>query len=108
MVTAVSPHVVSRTRTGDRRDRFSKIFKHPIFETRNGDLSDVQTFPNFAGRRLGTQGATFIFVPTSKSQRIVGYKFWNKIKIKNSSNFKGVQTFLEKSDKFYKSSSSNA
>jgi hypothetical protein len=43
-----------------------------------------------------------LFGPTSKSQRIASYKFWNKIKIETSSNFKGVQTFLEKSDKLYR------
>jgi hypothetical protein len=85
-----------------------KIFKHPIFKIRIGDLSNVQTLPNFAGRQLGTQGATFIFGATSKSQRIASYKFRNKIKIETSSNFKGVQTFLEKSDNFYKCPSSHA
>jgi hypothetical protein len=64
--------------------------------------------PNFAGRQLGTQGATFLFVPTSKSQMIASHKFWNKIKIETSSNFKEAQTFLEKSDKFYKSPSFHA
>jgi hypothetical protein len=88
--------------------RISKIFKHLIFETRIGDFPDVQTLPKFAGRQLGTQGETFHFGPTSKSQRIASYKFWNKIKIETSSNFKGVQTFLKKSDKLYKSPSSHS
>jgi hypothetical protein len=47
-------------------------------------------------------GTTLLFGTTLNSQRIASYKFWNKIKIETSSNFKGVQTFLEKSDKFYK------
>jgi hypothetical protein len=64
--------------------------------------------PNFSGGELGTQGANLLFGRTSKSQRIASYKFWNKIKIEISSNFKGVQTFLEKSDKFCKSPSSHA
>jgi hypothetical protein len=38
---------------------------------------------------------------------IASYKFWNKFKFEYSLNFKGVQTFLEKSDKFFKISSSN-
>jgi hypothetical protein len=38
---------------------------------------------------------------------IASYKFWNKFKFESSLNFKGLQTFLEKSDKFFKSPSSN-
>jgi hypothetical protein len=38
---------------------------------------------------------------------IASYKFWNKFKIESFLNFKGVQTFLEKSDKFFKISFSN-
>jgi hypothetical protein len=34
------------------------------------------------------------FVPTSKSQRIASYKFWDKFKFESSLNFKGIQTFL--------------
>jgi hypothetical protein len=41
-------------------------------------------------------------VPTSNSVKIASYKFWNKFKFESSFNFKRVQTFLEKSDKFYK------
>jgi hypothetical protein len=37
---------------------------------------------------------------------IASYKFWNKFKFESSLDFKGVQTFLEKSDKFFKISSS--
>jgi hypothetical protein len=37
---------------------------------------------------------------------ISSYKFWNKFKFEYSLNFKGVQTFLEKSDKFSKIPSS--
>jgi hypothetical protein len=38
---------------------------------------------------------------------IASYKFWNKFKFESSLNFKGVQTFLEKSDKFFKIPSSH-
>jgi hypothetical protein len=47
------------------------------------------------------------FVPTSKTQRIANYKFWNKFKLESSLNFKGVQTYLEKSNKFSKIPSSH-
>jgi hypothetical protein len=33
---------------------------------------------------------------------IASYKFWDKFKFESSMNFKGIQTFLKKSDKFYK------
>jgi hypothetical protein len=39
--------------------------------------------------------------------KIIFYKFWNKFKFESSLNFKGVQTFLEKSDKFSKIPSSH-
>jgi hypothetical protein len=73
-----------------------KIFKHPNFDIRIGDLPDVQILPNFVGQHLGTQGATLLFVSTSKSQRIASYKFWDKFKFESSLNFKGIQTFLNK------------
>jgi hypothetical protein len=50
---------------------------------------------------------TFLFGSSSKSFCIACYKFWNKFKIEYFSNFKGVQTFLEKSDKFLKILSSH-
>jgi hypothetical protein len=58
--------------------------------------------PNFVGRHIGTQGATSIFVSSSKSQKIACYKFWEKFKFESSMNFKGIQTFLKKSNNFYK------
>jgi hypothetical protein len=39
---------------------------------------------------------------------IASYKFYNKFKFESSLNFKWVQTFLEKSDKFSKIPSSDA
>jgi hypothetical protein len=48
-----------------------------------------------------------MFGSSSKSFCIACYKFWNKFKIEYSSNFKGVQTFLKKSDKFLKILSSH-
>jgi hypothetical protein len=45
---------------------------------------------------------------TSKSHRIESYKFWSKFKFESSLNFKGVQTFLEKHDKFSKIPSSHS
>jgi hypothetical protein len=50
-----------------RFSEFFKIFKHPHFDIRIGDLPDVQTLLNFAGRQIGTQGATSLFVSSSKS-----------------------------------------
>jgi hypothetical protein len=47
-------------------------------------------------------GSNLLFVSSSKSQRIASYKFWDKFKCESSMNFKGIQTFLKKSDKFYK------
>jgi hypothetical protein len=44
----------------------------------------------------------FLFGQTSNSLRIASYKFWKLFKLKSSLNFKGVQTFLEKSNKFSK------
>jgi hypothetical protein len=49
----------------------------------------------------------FYFSPTSKSKRIASYKFWDKFKFESSLNFKGIQTFLEKSDKLSKILSSH-
>jgi hypothetical protein len=45
--------------------------------------------------------------PTSNPLRIARYKFSNKFKFESSLNFEGVQTFLEKSDKFFKIPSSH-
>jgi hypothetical protein len=53
------------------------------------------------------QGATLLFGSTSKSIWIASYKFWNKFKFESSLNFKLVQTFLEKLDKFSKIPSSH-
>jgi hypothetical protein len=38
---------------------------------------------------------------------IASYKFWDKFKFASSLNFKGIQTFLKKSDKFSKIPCSN-
>jgi hypothetical protein len=54
---------------------FIKIFKHPHFDIRIGDLPNVQISQNFAGRNIGAQGATSLFVLSSTSQRIASYKF---------------------------------
>jgi hypothetical protein len=54
---------------------FFKIFKYSHFDIRNGDLPDVQTSLNFAGRQIGKHGATSLFVSSSKSLRIASYKF---------------------------------
>jgi hypothetical protein len=70
------------------------IFNLPKLEIRNGDLLYVQNLLNFAGRHNETYGTTFIFGPTSKSQRIASYKFWDKFKFESSLNFKGIQTFM--------------
>jgi hypothetical protein len=51
-------------------------------------------------------GTTLLFGRTSNSLRISCYKLWNKFKFKSSLNFKRVQIFLEKSDKFSKIPSS--
>jgi hypothetical protein len=51
---------------------------------------------------LETEGATLIFGTASNSLRVSSYKFWNKFKFESFLNFKGTQTFLEKSDKFSK------
>jgi hypothetical protein len=74
---------------------FLKIFKHPNFDIRIGDLPDVQILPYFAGRQHGTQGAALLLGSTSKSHRIASYKFWDKFKFESSMNFKGIQTFLK-------------
>jgi hypothetical protein len=78
------------------------FFKHRHFDIRIGDLPDVQISLNFAHQQIGTQRATSLFVSSSKSQRIASYKFWDKFKFEASMNFKGIQTFLKKSDKLYK------
>jgi hypothetical protein len=49
----------------------------------------------------------YFFGPTSNSLRIERYKFYNKFKFESPLNFKGVQTFLEKSNKFSKIPSSH-
>jgi hypothetical protein len=49
-----------------------------------------------------------MFIQTSKCHRIECYKFWNKFKFESSLNFKGVQTFLKKSDKFFEIPSSHS
>jgi hypothetical protein len=72
---------------------FIKIFKHPHIDIRIGDLPDVPILPNFAGRHIGAQGATSLFISSSKSQRIASYKFWDKFKFESSLNFKGIQPF---------------
>jgi hypothetical protein len=55
---------------------------------------------------METQGTTFLFRTTLNSLRITSYNFWNEFKFDSSLNFKGLQTFLEKYDKFSKLSSS--
>jgi hypothetical protein len=114
--TVVSPHTRGRTLAGTRSlgpswaagkwachfSELFNIFKHLHFDIRIGDIPNVQTSLNFAGRQIGTQGATSFFVSSSKSQRIAGYKLWDKFKFESSMNIKGIQTFLKKSDKFYK------
>jgi hypothetical protein len=117
MVTIASPSVVSRAHerpvrlvkrhlrlTSGPRLYFviSKIFNHPNFQIRNGNLPDVQNTPNFVGIHFEKYGTTLLFGPTRSSLRISSYKFWNKFKFESSLNFKGVQTFLEKSDTFSK------
>jgi hypothetical protein len=100
---------VSRARPTWATDKWARpyfiilsIFNQPNFEIRIGVLLDLQNSPNFAGRHFETQGATLIVSPTSKSHCIASYKFWNQFKFEYSLNLRGVQTFLEKSDKFYK------
>jgi hypothetical protein len=56
--------------------------------------------------QLEIKGTTFLFGTTSNSLRISSYNFWNKFKFESSLNFRGVQTILEKSDKFSKIPSS--
>jgi hypothetical protein len=51
---------------------------------------------------METEGTTFLFGTTSNSQRIASYKSWNKFELESYLNFKGIQTFLQKSDKFPK------
>jgi hypothetical protein len=59
--------------------------------------------PYYSPRLLGLPGPG----PASNSLGISSYKFWNKFKFESSLNFKGVQTFLQKSDKFLKITSSH-
>jgi hypothetical protein len=105
-------HAVTWHRVADNWARlffvFSKLFNHPKYEIRIGILPDVQNSPNFAGRLFETYGATLHFGPTSKSNGISCYKFWNKFKFESYLNFKGVQNFLETSHKFSKIPSSHA
>jgi hypothetical protein len=49
----------------------------------------------------------FTFWTNFKFPRIASYKFSNKFKLESPLNFKGVQTFLEKSDKLSKIPSSH-
>jgi hypothetical protein len=112
MCTAVSDKQArAEETTTDRWARLyfiiSKLFNHPNFEIRIGVLPNVQNSPNFAGRQFETQGATLLFGPTSKSHWIASYKFWNKFKFESFLNFKRVQNFLKKSDKFSKIPSSH-
>jgi hypothetical protein len=86
---------------------FSKIFSHPNIEIQIGELFDVKNSPNFVGRQFKIWGTTLHFGPTSNSLRIATYTFWNKFKFECSLDFKWVQTFLEKSDKFSKIPSSH-
>jgi hypothetical protein len=79
-----------------------KDFPSPKFEIQIGDLIYVQYSPTFVGRQFVTKGTTLLVGPTSKSLRISSYKFGNKFKFEYFLNFKGVQIFLEKSDKFSK------
>jgi hypothetical protein len=46
--------------------------------------------------------SNFTFCIKFKTQSIASYKFWDKFKFESSLNFKGIRTFLKKSDKFYK------
>jgi hypothetical protein len=108
----VSPCALARTRSlrpswavGTQACRFSeffKIFKHRHFDIQIGDLPYVQISLNFAGRQIVTQREISLFVSSSKSQMIANYRFWDTFKFESFMNFKGIQTFLKKSDKFYK------
>jgi hypothetical protein len=53
------------------------------------------------------QGETLLFGSSSKSQWIASYKFRDKFKFESSMNFKGIQTFLKKSNKLSKIPSSH-
>jgi hypothetical protein len=109
---------VVRARMDDRREPFkrslwltsgpwlfSDFSRFSILQTLK---SKSMTFPMsklcqfLQVRQLETHGATFLFGTTSNSLRISSYNFWNKFKFESSLNFRGVQTFLEKSDKFSK------
>jgi hypothetical protein len=82
-------------------------FQSSKFEIQISDLLDAETSPIFAGRKLETQGVTFLFGTTSNSLRISCYNLWKIFKFESSLNFRGVQTFLKKIDKFSKISSSH-
>jgi hypothetical protein len=80
----------------------SRIFNHLNFKIQIDDLPPVQNSPNFVGSLYETHGTTLLFGPTSKSNWITSSKFRNKFKFEYFYNFIGVQTFMEKSDKFSK------
>jgi hypothetical protein len=46
------------------------------------------------------QRTTFLFGSSPKSFWILNYKIYNQFKFESCLNFKGIQIFLEKSDKF--------
>jgi hypothetical protein len=71
----------------------SKLFNHPTFEIQIGVLTDVQNFQKVSGREFETQRETLLFGPTSKSNWIAYYKFWNKFKFEFSRILKGYKTF---------------
>jgi hypothetical protein len=70
-------------------------------------LPEFQKCSNFVKWYIWTSWTTFLIGLTLESQRIASYNFWDKFKFEFSLNFKCVQTFLEKSNKFYKSPSSH-
>jgi hypothetical protein len=74
----------------------SKHFNHPNFEIQIGVLPDVQNSQKVSGREFETQGETLLFGPTSKSNWIAYYKFWNKLKFEFSRILKGYKTFWNK------------
>jgi hypothetical protein len=73
----------------------SMLFNHPNIEIQIGVLPDVQNSQNVSGREFETQGETLLFGPTSKSNWIAYYKFWNKFKFEFSRILKGYKTFCK-------------
>jgi hypothetical protein len=82
--------------------RFSNLIQRPTSKIVKVVFPASKNIWEILGEQISSSGTTLLIFQTSKSKQILNYKFRKFLKFEIYLNFKGVQTFWEKSHKLTK------